>query len=130
MSTLGLLGTIPPAIEVDGASHTMAPLIVAIIKAAYASSLEKYLKDEYLEYLFAKDVGINKADVEQMDRLIKALEVLQHFHVTCKGVMGRLSRGQRIQFLGAADVRVANAYLARPEETSQLPAIGFELQSE
>ena len=130
MSTLGLLGTIPPAIEVDGASNTMAPLIVAIIKAAYASSLEKYLKDEYLEYLFAKDVRINKADVEQMDRLVKALQVLQHFHVTCKEVMDRLSRGQRIQFLGAADVRVANAYLERLEETSQLPAIGFELQSE
>ena len=77
ISTLGLLGTIPPSIEIDGTSHTIAPLVVAIIKAAYAASLDKYLMDEYLEYLALKDMKIDKADVEQTVRLVRALEVLK-----------------------------------------------------
>ena len=98
VSTLGRLGTIPPSIDIDGTSHTIAPLIVAIIKAAYACSTEKYLKDDYLEYLVAKDVKIDTTDVEQMARLVKALEVLKHFHVSCKGIIDSFSRGERIQF--------------------------------
>ena len=130
MSTLGRLGAIPPSIDIDGTSHTIAPLIVAIIKAAYACSTEKYLKDDYLEYIIARDVKIDTTDKEQMARLVRSLAVLQHFHVACKMIMDRLSRGQRIQFLGTTDVRVANAFLEKSDETRQLPAIGWELQQE
>ena len=130
VSTLGRLGTIPISIDVDGTRHTIPPLIVAILKAAYACSTEKYLKDDYLEYLSTKDLKIDTTDVEQMARLVKALEVLKHFHVSCKGIIDSFSRGERIQFLGTADVRIANAFLEKGEETSKLPAIGYELQEE
>ena len=130
LSTLGLLGTMAPQIIIDEDKYAIAPLIVALIKGAYAASLEKYMKDEYLEYLSKKDVEIKLSDADQKSRLLKSLATLHHFHVACKEVIATLSRGVRIQFLGAADVRIANAYLERPEETSALAVIGFELHQE
>jgi len=115
-STFALLGTLPAVFEYEGRSLELAPLIVAIIKATYACDLEKYRKEEHIEFLSSKDVKLDQTNAEGMQRLVNALAGLRFFHVECKSATAKLSRGERIEFLGCTDLRIANAYLHKGDE--------------
>ncbi len=46
LSTLGLFGSMPVAVTIDSAKHTLAPLVVAMLMAAHAADFEKFMNDD------------------------------------------------------------------------------------
>ena len=67
-SDFATLGQFPA--EVGGMAT--APLLCAIIEAMYAADIDKYTKDEYLEWLKPNDVKIDLKDDKSTSRVVQA----------------------------------------------------------
>jgi hypothetical protein len=110
LSTFGMLGSMAVAVAIDVCKFTLAPLVVAMLKAACAAALEEYMKDGYLGLLTSRDAKIAEGSYEQMARLKRVLEGFNYFHVDCVDIVHQyLSRGQWSEVYGSLDVRLASS---------------------
>ena len=110
-SSMALLGSWPEKMR----GKELAPLMLAVLQACYAADLDKYLKEEHLEYISAKDVKLDTANEVQMERLEAALRALKYFNQDWKPALAALSKGQRIQLMGENDIHIAQAFLQKDE---------------
>jgi hypothetical protein len=115
-SNLALLGSWPEKMR----DKELAPLMVAILQACYAADLDKYLKEEHLEYISAKDVKLDATNQVQMQRLDAALRALKFFNQEWQPALAALSRGMRIQMTGLNDITIAQAFLQKDEGLARL----------
>ena len=67
-SDFAVLGQFPAAVEGFGT----APLLCAVIEAMYAADLDRYIKDDYLEWLKPNDVKIDTKSEEDKARVKQA----------------------------------------------------------
>ena len=108
-STLALMGTWPGKVR----GRSTASLIVAIIKACYEADTTKYLKDEFLEFISAKDIKLVVADTNQATRMDAALVALKYFNKEWMPALAAASRGLRIQLQSQNDISLAQAFLQK-----------------
>ena len=107
--TLALMGTWPGKVR----AKPTAPLIVAIIKACYQADLDKYLKDEFLEFITAKDIKLIDTDKAQNARLDSALAALRYFNKDWMPALAAVPRGLRVQMQSQNDIAIAQAFLQK-----------------
>ena len=107
--TLALMGTWPGKVR----EKPTAPLIVAIIKACYQADLDKYMKDDYLEFISAKDIKLNEADQAQNTRLDSALVALKYFNKEWMPALAAAPYGLRVQMQSQNDIAIAQAFLQK-----------------
>jgi hypothetical protein len=107
--TLALMGTWPGKVR----EKPTAPLIVAIIKACYQADIDKYMKDDYLEFISAKDIKLNEADKAQNTRLDSALVALKYFNKEWMPALAAAPYGLRVQMQSQNDIAIAQAFLQK-----------------
>ena len=107
--TLALMGNWPGQVR----AKPTAPLIVAIIKACYQCDPAKYMKDDFLEFITAKDIKLVETDIVQNTRLDSALAALKYFNQDWMPALAAVPRGLRVQMQSANDVAIAQAFLQK-----------------
>ena len=108
-ATVALMGTWPGTVR----GESTAPLIVAILKACYACDPDRYMKEEHLEFISAKDIKLVETDAKQSARLDSALAALKYFNNDWMPALAATSRGVRIQLQGLTDIALAQAFLMK-----------------
>ena len=108
-ATLNSMGVWPLKLR----EETTTPLVVAMIKATYAADREKYMKDDYMEFVTARDMKLDENDKEQKERFDTALKGLKYFQNDWQPALNKECRGDRIQQLAISEISIAKAYLQK-----------------
>ena len=129
LGDLALMGSWPIRLGEDFPEDVrgkeLAPLIVGIVQAMYGADLDKYLKEDHLEFISPKDVKLDKDNTGQMQRLHDALRAFKFLNQDWQPALAAVGRGVRIHMMGNNDMDIACAFLQKDEGLARLCQIEY-----